>query len=143
MAITDCWLTSSKIGFLSGAFRDTDTYAVALMTSTLTGTYDETFSGQYLPTRIEECPTAAGYTISGTTVTPSYAVTTGTGSLDFSSPVWNLTGAPGVAAAGICLYKSGTRDILGFWNLNPNPSILTSGTFTVQIPAAGVGLFRI
>lgn len=136
MAITTSLCDTAKVGFLSGAFQASDTYALALYTSAAT-----LGSSTTAYTSTNEVADGNGYTTGGQTLVGiTYDLTNGTGSIDWGNASW---AASTITARGALLYRVG----------NGNPAIATfdfgqdvssfSGTFTVSIPATGTGVIRI
>lgn len=134
MAITTALCDSAKVGFLSGAFAAGDTYKLALYTSTATlnsGTTAYATTNEVVGT---------GYTAGGATLASiAYALTSGTGSIDFGNASWaNST----ITARGALLYKSTTGNpAIATFDFGAD-IVSTNGTFLVTIPAAGVGVIR-
>ena len=134
MAITTGIIDNAKLGFISGAFAAGDVYRLALIKAGATGTYNNVFAGNYLPTTVEEVANGSGYTTSGSTLTAyTAAIASNTASIDWADATWP---ASTISAIGAVLYKSGTtagsNPIIAFYDFGGTISS-TGGTFTAAI----------
>lgn len=137
MAITAgiCYSYTQEV--LSGTHTNTDTYKIALYTSTATLSSSTT---AYAATN-EVIGT--GYTAGGATLTGfATSVDTGVAILDFADPSWaNAT----ITARGALIYNSSkTNKAVAVLDFGSDISS-TNGTFTIQfpLPTAAAGLIRI
>ena len=145
MAITTAFTNQGKKDFLNGTHLPGNTYKVALIKVGATGTFDKNTTS-YTSLSTDEASgsnyTAGGATVTGFTVT----LTTDTASLDFNDATW---ASATVSAIGAILYNdtatghgSVSKPVIGVFDFGGTVSS-TNGTYTVQIPSSGTGLFRI
>jgi hypothetical protein len=129
MAITQALCTSYKQEILQGIHTSSNTYKIALYTSsanlsaaTTAYTTDNEVSGK-------------GYTAGGATLTGFSATTSGTTAmLDFDSPSWS---SATITARGALIYNATANNravaVIDFGGDQTS----TNGTFTVQMPTVG------
>lgn len=138
MAFTgNAFCTSAKVGFLKGDYTPlVDTMKIALYTNSATLDITTDF---YVPTTGQGAfeVVGTGYTIGGNTLTGkviSYDATSpGTAWITFSNSIWTTAT---FTARGALIYDS-TRSNAAIAVLDFGADkTVTSGTFTVQMPAA-------
>ena len=136
MAITTALCNTAKLGFLSGTFAAADVYKMALYTNAATL---DASSSAYSATNEVAAGGAyftGGPTLSGTT----YTLTAGTASIDWADPVW---AASTITARGAMIYDSSKSNAaIAVFDFGSD-IVSTNGTFTVNIPSAGVGVIRL
>lgn len=138
--ITQCMTTSFKVDCLSGvvnfAAGTPYVYKIALYSVANGATLDATTTAYTATGEV----TGTGYTATGQTLTVSQVPTssgtpTTTAYLNFANAVW--TGAT-FSADGALIYNSTTGRSVAVLNFGSTKTV-SSGTFTVQFPAAGTG----
>jgi hypothetical protein len=135
MAITTAFCTSAKQGFLSGAFTAAGTYKLALYYSA--ATLDQTTTAYTTTNEVSGTGyIAGGYTLTGIT----YATTGNTGSIDWGDASW-IT-ASFTARGGVIYSTIAGNPAISTHDFGADTTA-TGGTFTVTVPAAGVGIVRI
>ena len=147
-AITDSFTTQFKQDLLDGVHQTGDTYKAVLIKAGYTGTYDASSTYANVTGNSDECPATGGYSTGGMTLSGrSSSIVSTTAWLDFSDLV--ISSAT-ISAAGVMIINS-TRSnkVLGVFNTR-DPSgggvttiTATNGTFTLNIPRTGTGLFSI
>lgn len=136
MAITTTMTNSYKQDVLSGTQTSSDTYKIALYTST--ATLDASTTAYSATNEV----VGTGYTAGGATLT---GFTTGlsgsTAYLTFSNPSWSTST---ITARGCLIYNSSkSNKSVAAYDFGGDVTS-TAGTFTVNFPAAGAtGLIRI
>lgn len=131
MAVTACIPTQAKIDFLSGTHASTDVYKVALYTQAA-ASFDATSTVYSATGEVGASGTysAGGSALSGITIAASGT----TAYIDWTvDPSW--TGATITADAAIIYNSSKTNKIIAILTFTSASS--TSGTWTLQLPAAG------
>lgn len=136
MAITSAICNSYKQEILEGVHVSTDTYKIALYTSSATLDASTT---AYSSTNEAS---GTGYTAGGATLSGfTSGLASSTAYLTFSDPAWsNAT----ITARGCMIYNSSkSNKAVAVFDFGSDVSS-TSGTFTVDLPAAGASaLIRI
>lgn len=129
MAISQAMCTSFKVDLLSGAFATSDTFYIALYTSSAT------LSAATTAYTTSNEATGTGYTAGGTTITVTTSPTsTGTTAfLSFSNATW---AGSTITARGALIYNaSRSNKAIAVLDFGSDKSS-TSGNFTVQMPTA-------
>jgi hypothetical protein len=137
MATTTAMCTTGKLAWLKGELEAADVYKVALIKSTPTGTYDKSTDKYGDVTGNTDEVTGTGYSAGGVTLA-TYAATAGTDEawIDWSTdPQW--TSASFTASA--CMFYDDTDTVAPDQSLSVHDfggdQTVTSGTFTLQLPA--------
>lgn len=148
MAITTSLCNSAKQEFLSGTHASADVYKMLLIKAGATTTYDATLTnvgtpGSGAPSTSNigtDEATGTGYTTGGVTLSGiTYALTSGTGSIDWGDASWP---ASSISAIGAVIYNSSKSNrALAVFDFGGTITS-TAGTFTVTIPSAGTGVIR-
>ena len=136
MAITTTMTNSYKQDVLSGTQTSTDTYKIALYTST--ATLDASTAAYSSSNEVSGTGyTAGGVTLSGFTT----GLSGSTAYLTFNNPSW---ASSTITARGCLIYNSSKSDkSVAAYDFGGDVTS-TNGTFTVNFPAAGAtGLIRI
>ena len=136
MAITTAICNSYKQEILEGVHSSTDTYKIALYTSSATLGASTT---AYLATNEV---TGAGYDAGGKTLTGFVSgLSTGTAYITFDDPSWTSST---ITARGCLIYNSSkSNKAVAAFDFGSDV-ISVSGTFTIDLPAAGASaLIRI
>lgn len=136
MAITTTMTNSYKQDVLSGTQTSSDTYKIALYTST--ATLDASTTAYSATNEVSGTGyTAGGATLSGFTTNLSGS----TAYLTFSNPSW---ASSTITARGCLIYNSSkSNKSVAAYDFGGDVTS-TNGTFTVNFPAAGAtGLIRI
>lgn len=135
MAITTALCNSAKKEFLSGTHAPADTYKIALYTNA--ATMDATTT---VYSSTNEVANGNGYTTGGATLSGiTYALTSGTGSIDWGDASWP---ASTITARGAMIYNSSKSNAaIAVFDFGSD-IVSTNGTFLVTIPAAGTGVIR-
>jgi len=133
MAITTALTTSAKQEFLQGVHDFTastgDTFKVALYTSSASlGASTTTYSST------NEVANGNGYTTGGNTLTNVTPTTSGTTAfVDFADTSWT---SASFTARGMVIYNaSKSNKVVSVHDFGADKTV-TSGTFTIQFPAA-------
>lgn len=136
MAITTAICNSYKQEILEGVHASTDTYKIALYTSSATlGASTTAYSAT-------NEVTGAGYDAGGKTLTGFVSgLSTGTAYITFDDPSWTSST---ITARGCLIYNSSkTNKAVACFDFGSDV-ISVSGTFTIDLPAAGASaLIRI
>lgn len=138
MAITQAFCNQFKVDLFAGVHQPGDTYMIALYDDA-TATLDKTTTAYTATGEIS----GTGYVAGGAALTGfSVALTADTAHLSFDDPEWL---ASTITADGALIYNASRADgalaVLKFTNA---PVSSTAGTFTVDLPAAGLSaLLRI
>lgn len=140
MAVTQCMPTSAKAGFLAGTYVAADVYKIALYTQAA-ATWDATST---VYSTLGELATAGGYTQGGINMPGTYTPGSGSGEAWItwtSNPQW--TSATFTADSAIIYNSSKSNAIIAI--LVFGSAVVSSGTFTIQLPppAAGTAIIRI
>lgn len=136
MAITTAICNSYKQEILEGVHASTDTYKIALYTSSATLSASTT---AYSATNEV---TGAGYDAGGKTLTGYVSgLATGTAYITFDDPSWTSST---ITARGCLIYNSSkSNKAVAAFDFGSDV-ISVSGTFTIDLPAAGASaLIRI
>jgi len=137
MAITAAVCDSYTQELLSGTHTNTDTYKIALYTSSAT------LSAATTAYSATNEVSGTGYTAGGATLSGfATSLDTGVAILDFSDPSWTTAT---ITARGALIYNSSkSNKAVAVLDFGSDISS-TAGTFTVQFPApaAATGLIRI
>ena len=136
MAITTAICNSYKQEILEGVHSSTDTYKIALYTSSATlGANTTAYSAT-------NEVTGAGYDAGGKTLTGFVSgLSTGTAYITFDDPSWTSST---ITARGCLIYNSSkSNKAVACFDFGSDV-ISVSGTFTIDLPAAGASaLIRI
>jgi hypothetical protein len=136
MAITTAICNSYKQEILEGVHSSTDTYKIALYTSSATlGASTTAYSAT-------NEVTGAGYDAGGKTLTGYVSgLSTGTAYITFDDPSWTSST---ITARGCLIYNSSkSNKAVACFDFGSDV-ISVSGTFTIDLPAAGASaLIRI
>lgn len=136
MAITTAICNSYKQEILEGVHSSTDTYKIALYTSSATlGASTTAYSAT-------NEVTGAGYDAGGKTLTGFVSgLSTGTAYITFDDPSWTSST---ITARGCLIYNSSkSNKAVAAFDFGSDV-ISVSGTFTIDLPAAGASaLIRI
>jgi hypothetical protein len=122
-----------------------DTFKMALVTSSYSGTYGAATTN-YTNMTADEVGNGSGYTTTGQALTNTTATTNGTGAnINFNNPSWT---SATFSTVGALIYNTSIRDAgvtgtnstgggraCGVYSFNGTQTV-TSGTFTVTMPAA-------
>lgn len=137
MAITTAICNSYKQEVLEGVHTTTDTYKLALYTSSATlGASTTAYSST------NEVANGNGYTTGGVTLSGlTTGLSSGTAYLTFSDPSWSSST---ITARGCLIYNSSkSNKAVAAFDFGGDVTS-TNGTFTVDLPAAGASsLIRI
>lgn len=132
MAITTAFTQVAKVGFIRGQYEIGDVYKIALVKAA--GSFNSATT-RYLT---DDETSGTGYSAGGNTLT-GYAATldAGSGILDFADTSW--TGST-FSADGAVLYNSSlaSNEAIAVFNFGSTKEV-SSGTFTLQMPAAAAG----
>lgn len=134
MAITTALCNQAKQDFFDGVHAAGDTYKIALYTSA--ATLDKTTTAYSATNEV----TGTGYTAGGATLSGrANALTGDVASIDWADPSWTSST---ITARGAMIYNaSKSNKALAVFDFGADISS-SSSTFTVNIPAAGVGVIR-
>jgi hypothetical protein len=151
MSITTAITNSFKLEVLQGIHQAADTYKIALIKASATGTYGATTTNVGTPGTGEPAGnnlgtdevTGTGYVSSGDTLTGYSATATGSvARLDWTSPTWEDAT---ISAIGAVIYNS-TRSnkVVAVFDFGGTITS-TAGLFTANMPtvADGTSLIRI
>jgi hypothetical protein len=136
MAITTAICNSYKQEILEGVHASTDTYKIALYTSS--ATLDASTTAYSATNEV----TGAGYDAGGKTLTGYVSgLSTGTAYITFDDPSWTSST---ITARGCLIYNSSkSNKAVACFDFGSDV-ISVSGTFTIDLPAAGASaLIRI
>lgn len=136
MAITTAICNSYKQEILEGVHASTDTYKIALYTSS--ATLDASTTAYSATNEV----TGAGYDAGGKTLTGFVSgLSSGTAYITFSDPSWTSST---ITARGCLIYNSSkSNKAVAAFDFGSDV-ISVSGTFTIDLPAAGASaLIRI
>ena len=136
MAITTAICNSYKQEILEGVHASTDTYKIALYTSS--ATLDASTTAYSATNEV----TGAGYDAGGKTLTGFVSgLSTGTAYITFDDPSWTSST---ITARGCLIYNSSkSNKAVAAFDFGSDV-ISVSGTFTIDLPAAGASaLIRI
>lgn len=131
--------TRAKLGFLQGELEASDTFKVALFTSSATITAATT---QY--TTSNEA-SGTGYTAGGATLTPTFSNNSTKAILDFADVSWTITGT---MAFQYAMHYDDTEAVVGnmaIFTLDFGSQSVTDATVTIIYPAADASnaIFRL
>jgi hypothetical protein len=136
MAITTAICNSYKQEILEGVHASADTYKIALYTSS--ATLDESTTAYSATNEV----TGAGYDTGGKTLTGFVSgLSSGTAYITFDDPSWTSST---ITARGCLIYNSSkSNKAVACFDFGSDV-ISVSGTFTIDLPAAGASaLIRI
>jgi hypothetical protein len=150
MGITTAFTNKAKQDFLAGVHAPGNTYKFLLLKVGASGTYDKNSlnvgtPGSGAPTTsnvgTDECAATGNYASGGVTLSGyAAALTSDVASIDWNDAVWSSST---ISAIGGVLYNSTAGgNIIAVFDFGGTISS-TNGTFTVTIPASGVGVIRI
>lgn len=134
MAITTALCNQAKQDFLDGVHASGDTYKIALFTSS--ASLDKTTTAYSTTNEVS----GTGYSAGGATLSGRATTLTGdVASIDFADPSWSSST---ITARGAMIYNSSkSNKSLAVFDFGADVSS-SSSTFTVNIPASGVGVIR-
>ncbi len=141
MPITTAMTNRARQDFLSGVHLPSHTYKIGLFKASITGTYG-TGTQFYSDVSGDEHAAAGNYATGGNTLAGlAYAITAGTGSVDWSDSSW---AASTISSTGAFIYNATVTGsaVLAVFDFGQVVNS-TNGTFTVTIPQAGTGVVRI